>query len=199
MLTTWLVGQKLAHQWGNQSGFRDFMLLIKVPQLGSIQVFKLRIKHSFLCNENWIQFGSVIQLCLTLCNPMDCSKLGFPVHHQLPELMSIEALMPSNHLIPCCPLLLLPSIFPSIRVFSKESVLPIRWPKYWSFSLSISPMALPQSHWSMTVLSFLIIFTFHFFFPASVLPLFPLFCFSSFHQLQCLEGKRGEMDREIKN
>ena len=86
MLTTWLVGQKLAHQWGNQSGFRDFMLLIKVPQLGSIQVFKLRIKHSFLCNENWIQFGSVIQLCLTLCNPMDCSKLGFPVHHQLSQL-----------------------------------------------------------------------------------------------------------------
>ena len=67
---------------------------------------------------------------------------SFPVHHQLPELsqlMSIEFVMPSNHLIPCRPLLLLPSLFPSLRVFSNESVLHIRWPKYWSFSLSISP------------------------------------------------------------
>ena len=57
----------------------------------------------------------------------------------LPKLMSIELVMPSNHLILCHPLLLLPSIFPSIRVFSKESVLCIRWPKYWSFSFNISP------------------------------------------------------------
>jgi len=57
----------------------------------------------------------------------------------LPKLMSTELLMPSNHLILCCPLLLLPSIFPSIRVFSNESPLHIRWPKYWSFSFSISP------------------------------------------------------------
>ena len=57
----------------------------------------------------------------------------------LPKLMSIESVMPSNHLILCCPFLLLPSIFPSIRVFSNESVLHIRWPKYWSFSFSISP------------------------------------------------------------
>ena len=66
---------------------------------------------------------------------------GFHVHHQLPklaQLMSIESMMPSNHLILCCPVLLLPSIFPSIRVFSKESVLHIRWPKYWSFSFNIS-------------------------------------------------------------
>ena len=55
------------------------------------------------------------------------------------KLISIESVMPSNHLILCCPLLLLPSIFPSIRVFSNESVLCIRWPKYWSFSFSISP------------------------------------------------------------
>ena len=89
-----------------------------------------------------IQFSSVTQLYLTLCDPMDCSMPGFPVHHQLPELtqlMSIKSVMPSNHLIPCYPLLLLPSIFPSIRVFSKESALRIRWPKYWSFSFSISP------------------------------------------------------------
>ena len=73
---------------------------------------------------------------------MDRSMPGFPVHNQLPEatkLMSIESVMPSNHLILLHPLLLLPSIFPSIRVFSNESVLRIRWPKYWSFSFSISP------------------------------------------------------------
>ena len=73
---------------------------------------------------------------------MDCSMPSFPVHHQFPELlrlMSTELVMPSNHLIPYCPLLLLPSIFPSIRIFSNESVLHIRWPKYWSFSFRISP------------------------------------------------------------
>ena len=73
---------------------------------------------------------------------MDCSKPGLPVYHQLLNLLkltSIESVMPSNHLILFCSLLLLPSIFPSIRVFSNESVLHIRWPKYWSFSFSISP------------------------------------------------------------
>ena len=88
------------------------------------------------------QFNSVSQSCPTLCDPMDCSMPGLPVHHQLLsllKLMSIELVMPSNHLILCCPLLLLPSIFSSIRVFSNESVLCIRWPKYWHFSFSISP------------------------------------------------------------
>ena len=69
---------------------------------------------------------------------MNCSTPGFPVHHQL-KLMSLESVMPSNHLILCHPLFLLPSIFPSIRVFSNESVLRIRWPKYWNISFSISP------------------------------------------------------------
>ena len=68
---------------------------------------------------------------------MDCSIPGFPVHHQL-KLMSIKPVMPSNHLILCHPFLLLPSVFLSITVFSNESVLRIRWPKYWSFSFSIS-------------------------------------------------------------
>ena len=68
---------------------------------------------------------------------MNCSTPGLPVHYQL--LMSIELVMPSNHLILCCLLLLLPSIFPNIRVFSNESTLCIRWPKYWSFSFNISP------------------------------------------------------------
>ena len=75
---------------------------------------------------------------LTLCDPMDCSTPGFPVLHHLLKLLSIESVMPSNHLILCHPLLLLPSIFPSIRVFSNESALHIRWPKYWNFSFSIS-------------------------------------------------------------
>ena len=81
--------------------------------------------------------SSVAQLCLTLCDPMDCSTLGFPAYLLL-RLMSIESVMPSNHLILCHPLLLLPSIFPSIRVFSNESALHIRWLEYWSFSFSIS-------------------------------------------------------------
>ena len=88
------------------------------------------------------KFSLVAQLCLTLCDPMDCSMSGYPVHHRLPkpiQLMSIKSVMPSNHLTLCCPVLLLPSIFPSIRVFSNESVLCIRWPKYGSFSFSISP------------------------------------------------------------
>ena len=88
-----------------------------------------------------VQFSSVAQSCLTLCNPMDCSTPGLPVHQQLPELLKLmctESVMPSNDLILCCPLLLLPSIFPSIRVFSSESVLRIRGPKHWSFSFSIS-------------------------------------------------------------
>ena len=82
---------------------------------------------------------SVIELCPTLCNPMDCSMSGPSVLHYLPNLlrfMPFELVMQSNHLILCCPVLLLPSIFPSIRVFSKESNLRIRW--YWSFSISSS-------------------------------------------------------------
>ena len=82
-----------------------------------------------------IAFCSVAQLCLTLCDPMDCS---IPGSWSLFRLMSIESVMPSNHLTPCHPLLLPLSIFPSIRVFSNESVLRIRWPKDWSFSISPS-------------------------------------------------------------
>ena len=80
---------------------------------------------------------SVVQSYPTLCDPMNCSMAGLPVHHQIPE--SIESVMPSNHPILCHPLHLLPSIFSNIRVFSSESALLIRLPKYWSFSFSISP------------------------------------------------------------
>ena len=89
-----------------------------------------------------VQFSSVAQSCPTLWDPMNRSMPGLPVHHQLPEFtkpMSIESVMPSSHLILCRPLLLLPSMFPSIRVFSNESAHRISWPKYWSFSFNISP------------------------------------------------------------
>ena len=88
------------------------------------------------------QFSSVVQSCPTLCDPMDCSTPASPSitnSWSLLKLTSIESVMPSNHLILCRLLLLLPSVLPSIRVFSSESVICIRWPKYWSFSFSISP------------------------------------------------------------
>ena len=89
-----------------------------------------------------VQFSSVTQLCPTLCDPMNHSTPGLPVHHQLPESTQThvhlvgDAIQPSH---PLSSLLLLPSIFPSIRVFSNQSALRIRWPKYWSFSFNISP------------------------------------------------------------
>ena len=88
-----------------------------------------------------VQFTLVAQLCPTLCNPMDCSMPGLSITNSrsLLKLMSIELVMPSSHLIPCHPLLLLPSIFSSIRVFSNKSALCIRWTKFWSFRFSISP------------------------------------------------------------
>ena len=90
---------------------------------------------------NILQFSSVTQMCPSLCDPWTTAcqaSLSITNSQSLLKLMSIKLVMPSNHLILCHPLLL-PSIFPSTRVFSKESVLRIRWPKYWSFSFSISP------------------------------------------------------------
>ena len=86
--------------------------------------------------------SSVTQLCLTLCDQWTAAcqaSLSFTVSWSLLKLLSTESAMPSSHLTLCRPLLLLPSIFPSIRVFSSESALRIRWPKDWSFSLNISP------------------------------------------------------------
>ena len=86
--------------------------------------------------REWGCCCSVAQSCLTLCHPMDCSTPGFPVHHQLPELAQTQvhqvgdAIQPTMSSILCCPLLLLPPIFSSVRVFSSESLLRIRWPKY---------------------------------------------------------------------
>ena len=90
-----------------------------------------------------VQFSSVTQSYPTLCDPMDCSMPGLPVHHQLLEFAQTHVHWVGdaiNHLILCCPLLLLPSVFPLIRVFSNESVLHIRWPKYWNFNFKISPL-----------------------------------------------------------
>ena len=94
-----------------------------------------------ICGES-LQFSSVAQSSPTLCDPMNCSTPGLPVHHQNRtsiKLTSIKSVMPSSHLILCCHLLHLPPIPPRINVFSNESTLFIRWPKYWIFRFSIIP------------------------------------------------------------
>ena len=107
-------------------------------------LFRFRPLDGLAIKDLSVHFSSVTQSCPTLCDPMDCSIPDFPVYHQLPELTQthvhlVELVMPANHLILCYPLLFLLSIFPSLRVFSSESVLRIRLLKYWSFSFSISP------------------------------------------------------------
>ena len=109
------------------------------PPLKTKSRFKREGTYVYLC----LLYGSSVQFShsIGLCNPTDCAhqaSLSITNSQSLLKLMSIESVMPSNQLILCRPLLL-PSIFPSIRVFSNESVLHIRWPKYWSFSFSISP------------------------------------------------------------
>ena len=101
------------------------------------------------------QFSSVTHFCPTLCRPMNCS-LSITNSRNLLKLMSIKSLMLSNYLILCHPLLLLPSLFLSTRVFSNESAIPIMWPKYWSFSINISPsseylglITLGMTSWSL--------------------------------------------------
>ena len=101
-----------------------------------MSIVDLQYCVSFRC-----QFSSVAQSCPTLCNHMYHSTPGFPVHQPPSSLRftSIKSVMPSSHLILCHPLLLLPPLPPSIRVFSNESTLHMKWPKYWSFSFSIIP------------------------------------------------------------
>ena len=137
------------HGWGFVFYFIPDQQIIGRPWLLGLWLFWgvwFHIYGIMIGKEGWhippFQFSSVAQSCPTLCDPMNPSMPGLSVHHQLwslLKLMSIESVMPSNHLILCRPLLLLPPIPPSIRVFSNESVLPIRWPKYWSFSFNISP------------------------------------------------------------
>ena len=95
------------------------------------------IRHIFKFSS--VQSLSHVRIFMILWTAAHQGSLSITNFWSLLKLMSIESVMPSNHLILCCPLLLLLSIFPSIKVFSNESVLPIRWPKYWSFSFSISP------------------------------------------------------------
>ena len=102
----------------------------------------LFLKHQF----SSVQFFRYVWLFVTPWTAACQASLSNTNSQSLLKLMSIEWVMPSNHLILCCPLHLLPSIFPRIRVFSNESALHIRWPKYWNFSFSISP---PNEYWGL--------------------------------------------------
>ena len=126
--------------------------MCKLSHFSRIQLFvtlcivahQAPLSMRFSRQEYWVQFSSFqslsrVQLFVTPWIAACQSSLSITNSQSLLKLMSIESVMPSNHLILCCPFLLLPSVFPSIRVFSNESVLHIRWPKYWSFSFSVSP------------------------------------------------------------
>ena len=127
-----------------EMAFHPSSLAWKIPwtkELGGLQsVGSQRVGHDWATKHT--QFNSVAQSSPTLCDLWTAAclaSLSITNSQGLLKLMYIASVMPSSHLILCCPLHLLPSIFPSIRVFSNESVLCIRWPKYWSFSFSISP------------------------------------------------------------
>ena len=111
------------------------------PQKWLKKLCSLRFTAGLQLREAKDQFSSVAQSCPALCDPMEARQASLSITNtqRLPKLMSIGSVMPSNHLILRCPLLLLPLIFPSIRVFSNESALRLRWPKYWSFSFNVSP------------------------------------------------------------
>ena len=111
-----------------------FLFLFSCVGPTNTGIHHLQLLRSFL---NLLLFSHSVMS--NLCDPMNCRMPGFAISRSLLNLMFIESLMLSNHLIHCCSLLLLSSIFPSIRIFSNESALPIRWPKYWGFSFSISP------------------------------------------------------------
>ena len=107
-----------------------------------IFAYKHKVHSHFWQPFESMLFSSVTQSCPTLVTPWTAAcqaSLSFTISGSLLKLVSIKSVMPSNHLILCHPILLLPSIFPTIRVFSNELVLHIRWPKYWNFSFSTSP------------------------------------------------------------
>ena len=135
-----LLGRKAMTSLDSVLKIRDITLQTKVHMVKAM-VFPVVM---YRCEWSEVKWSEVTQSCLTLCDPMNRSTPGLPVHHHLPALtqmellMSIESVIPSSHLILCHLLILRLSSFPSIRVFSKESAVHIRWPKYWSFSFSIS-------------------------------------------------------------
>ena len=133
--------------WSIQFHWSDFIHLYQFhPTLSSfLQLYKSISMHGNVGQKRFFNTINccclVAKLCVTLCDPINCSMPGFPVLHYLPEFAQTHAhwsIIPSNHIILCHPLLLLSSIFPSIRFFPMESVLRIRWPKYCSFSTSPS-------------------------------------------------------------
>ena len=127
----------MANRWGN-NGNSDRLYVLGLQNHWRWWLQAWNKKTLAPCK----QFSSVTQSYPNLWDPVDCSTPGFlsiSNSRSLLKLISIELVMPSNHLILCCPLLLLPLIFPTIRVFSSESALHIKWPKYWNFSFNISP------------------------------------------------------------
>ena len=124
---------RLIHAYSHLDSLRTKPVTLSVTSSSEISLSKQSIQF------NSVQSLSLVWLFMTPGTAGRQASLSFTDSRSLLKLMSIESVMPSNHLILCHPLLLLPSILPSIRVFSNESVLHIRWPKYWSFSLSISP------------------------------------------------------------
>ena len=112
--------------------------MISSVQFSSVQNYQLIFKHKVDIDANG-GFLSRVQLFVTAWTAALQASLSITYCQSLPKPMSIESVMPSNHLILFCPVLFLPSVFPSIRVFSNESALHIRWPKYWSFSFNINP------------------------------------------------------------
>ena len=128
------------HNWSRESFLRKKVFFSKetyshIPFV--FHIYKQNIPFLFLSQS--VQSLSQVQLSVTPWTVACQASLSITNYRSLRKLMSIESMMPSNHLILCCPLLLPPSSFPSIRVFSNESVLPIRWPNYWRFSFNISP------------------------------------------------------------
>ena len=130
------IGSLLADYWYQQPSKGEMVL-----DLPDQVVFHPSVTREISLGEtsSSVQFSSVTQSCLTLCDPMNHSTPGLPVHHQLPEFTQTHVHRVNDAIQPSHPLLLLPPIPRSIRVFSNESTLHMRWPKYWSFSFSIIP------------------------------------------------------------
>jgi len=135
---SWICCSVKANSWADFCSLSYSKLLSKCSALVMSSVKPVASHPVF----RLFQFSSVTQSCPTFCDLVDYSKpvfLSITNSQNLLRLMSVESVMPSNHLILCHPLLLLPLVLPSNKVFSSESVLHIRWPKYWSFSFSITP------------------------------------------------------------